>query len=89
MSMSYSNQDGYLRSYRHETSGITTLIRNCTTSKLQPYNPSSNGKQRSTFTLTVPAITMSANGYEGYSKFRVIITIPSSTVSGSSISMKS
>jgi len=54
---------------------------------LQPYNPSSSGKQRSTFTLTVPAITMSSNGYGGYPNFQVYIDIPISTVSGSSISM--
>jgi hypothetical protein len=87
LTIAYSNEAGYLRAYRHETSGISTLLRTCTTSKLQPYNPSSSGKQRSTFTLTVPAITMSSNGYGGYPSFRVYIAIPSSTVSGSSISM--
>jgi len=63
MTIAYSSQYGALRAYRHETTAITTLLRNCTTAKLQKYNPSSNGKQRSTFTLTIPAITMSASGY--------------------------
>ena len=37
----------------------------------------------------MPAVTMSATGYDGYYAFRVILSIPSSTVSGSSISMSS
>lgn len=87
MTVAYSSQDGSLRAYRHETTPINTLLRNCTTAKLQKYNPSSSGKQRSTFTLTVPAITMSASGYLGYSSFRIVIDIPSSTVSGATFTM--
>ena len=83
--MAYSNQIGNLYSYRQETNTIPTLERNCTTAKLQPYNPSSNGKQRATFTLTLPAITMSSSGHEGFSSFRVNIAIPSSVTGGSSI----
>lgn len=88
MTIAYSSQFGALRAYRHETTAITTLLRNCTTAMLQKYNPTSPGKQRSTFTLTIPAITMSASGYEGYSSFRIIINIPSSTVSGATFSMQ-
>ena len=62
------------------------MVRNCTTAKLQPYNPSSIGKQRATFTLTLPAITMSSSGNEGFQSFRVYIAIPSSVTSGSGIS---
>lgn len=49
------------------------MIRNCTTAKLQPYNPGNSGvnsgRQRSTFTLTIPAITMSSTGNDGYKDF--------------------
>jgi hypothetical protein len=85
----YSNQAGYLRAYRRETNGISTLIRNCTTAKLQTYNPSSSGKQRSTFTLTIPAITMGTNaGHAGYSFFRILFAIPGSTVGSSGLAMQ-
>ena len=89
LTIAYSNQVGYLRAYRHETNAISAPSHTCTTAKLQPYNPSSSGKQRATFTLTVPAITMSNDGYSGYSSFRVYIAIPSTTISGSGISMGS
>ncbi len=83
LTLAYSNQNGALRAYRHETTAINTLVRSCTTAKLQKYNPSSSGKQRSTFTLTLPAITMSASGYNGYSSFRVSFSIPTSTLASS------
>lgn len=82
-----SSEPGYFRGYRKETNSISSLIRNCTTAKLHPYNPTSLGKQRAIFTLTIPAITMSSNGYDGYSSFSVEITIPSSTITGASFSL--
>ena len=85
MTMAYSNQIGNLYSYRQETKSVPTLVRNCTTAKLHPYNPSSIGKQRATFTLTIPPITMSSSGYEGFQSFRVYVVVPSSVTSGSGI----
>ena len=82
LTIAFSDQYGYIRAYRHETNGISSLLRSCTTSKLQTYNPTSAGKQRSTFTLALPAIPMSATGYSGYSSFRVYFTIPSTTANG-------
>jgi len=87
MTLAYSGQNGALRAYRHETTTIATLLRNCTTAKLQKYNPTSSGQQRSTFTLTLPAITMSSSGYSGYSSFRVYFSIPPTTVGSSGLTM--
>lgn len=64
------------------------MTRTCTTAKLQPYNPSSSGKQRATFTLTMPAITLgSYAGHIGYSTFQISFAIPSTTVSGAGLTM--
>ena len=63
--------------YKHETGGISSFVRSCTTAKLIAYNPSSTGKQRATFTVSTPQIRMSSNGYDGYTEFKVIITLPS------------
>lgn len=90
LSIAYSNQNGLMRAYRIQTNAISTLIHTCTTAKLHTYNPgsgSSSGKQRATFTITTPAITMSATGYEGYSEFRLKFDIPSSTVGSSGLTM--
>lgn len=90
LTYSYSNAVGYLRAYRRETTGISTLVRSCTTAKLQTYNPTSSGKQRATFTLTTPAITLGAYaGHVGYPTFRITFSIPSSTVSSSGLTMLS
>lgn len=84
----YSSQVGYLRAYRREASGISTLVRSCTTAKLATYNPSSSGKQRATFTLTTPAITLGTyNGHIGYMSFRINFAIPASTVGSSGLVM--
>ncbi len=42
--------------------------------------PSTSGKQRSTFSIVTPQIRMDKNGYDGYPRFKVKITLPSSTV---------
>jgi hypothetical protein len=42
--------------------------------------PATSGKQRSTFSITTPQIRMDKNGYDGYPRFKVKITIPSTTV---------
>lgn len=42
--------------------------------------PSTTGKQRSTFSIVTPQIRMDKNGYDGYPKFKVKITLPVSTV---------
>lgn len=90
LTYSYSNNFGYLRAYRRETTTIATLVRSCTTAKLQTYNPTSSGKQRATFTLTTPAITLGAySGHVGYPTFQIYFAIPSSTVSSSGLTMLS
>lgn len=45
--------------------------------------PSTDGKQRSTFSITTPQIRMDKNGYDGYSRFKVSFLLPSSTVTAS------
>jgi hypothetical protein len=90
LTYSYSNQIGNLRAFRRETNGISSLVRSCTTAKLATYNPSSSGKQRATFTLTTPAITLGTYaGHVGYSSFRVYFAIPASTVGSSGLTMLS
>lgn len=89
ITISYSDQYGFLRAVRREGNSISTLVRTCTTAKLQTYNPTSSGKQRATFTLTTPSILMSASGYTGYYSFRVNFAIPPTTVSGASLTMSS
>lgn len=42
--------------------------------------PSTPGKQRSTFSIVTPQIRMDKNGYDGYPRFKVKFTLPSSTV---------
>lgn len=76
-----SNADGKLLAYRHDTQALNTFSRTCTTAKLHPYNPSSSGKQRATFTVSTPQIRMSSSGYDGYRSFQVILTLPGTTTS--------
>lgn len=76
-----SNADGKLLAYRHEEQVLNTFSRTCTTAKLHPYNPSSSGKQRATFTISTPQIRMSQSGYDGYNSFKVILTLPGTTTS--------
>lgn len=88
ITIAYSSQAGNLRAYAREVSAISSLVRSCTTAKLATYNPSSSGKQRATFTLTTPAITMGTYaGHVGYSSFQIYFNIPSSTVGGSGLTM--
>ena len=89
ITIAYSNEVGYLRGYRKESSPIATLVRSCTTAKLQTYNPSSSGKQRAPFTITLPAIAMSENGFDGYKTFQVEFAIPSTTAASSGLTMLS
>lgn len=65
------------------------MVRSCTTTKLNTYNPIVSGttaKQKSTFTLTFPALTLSpATKYDGHSNLRVHLDIPQGTVVVSSV----
>jgi len=42
--------------------------------------PSTDGKQRSTFSITTPQIRMDKNGFDGYPRFRISFLLPQSTV---------
>ena len=77
LTYAYSQPTGVLMAYKHDTGNPSTLVRTCTTAKLEAYNPSSTGKQRATFTISTPQIRMSASGYDGYDRFRIQITLPS------------
>lgn len=76
----FSAHTGELYDYKYETGEITAFQRSCTTSKSPEYMPSTSGKQRSTFSIVTPQIRMDKNGYDGYPRFKVKITLPSSTV---------
>lgn len=45
--------------------------------------PSTEGKQRSIFTITTPQIRMKSDGYDGYPRFRIQLSLPPTTILGS------
>ena len=53
------------------------------------FMPQTYGKQRSVFSIVTPQIQMKGDGYSGYPRFRVQITIPLSTVASSGFAMTS
>ena len=72
-----SQPDGQLIAYRHETNPISAFTRSCSTAKLHSYYPTTNTLQRATFTVSTPQIRMAlASTYDGYSTFRMLISIP-------------
>lgn len=85
-----SDPSGQLIHYLHEQTSMPTFVRTCSTSKLHPYNPSnpSDGKQRATFTFSIPQIRLSpASKLDGYSNFQVILTLPASTTNTEMLSV--
>lgn len=83
LTYAFSNRKGELYDYKYEVGDITTFQRSCSTFKSPEYMPATEGKQRSTFSITTPQIRMDKNGYDGYPRFKVKITLPSSTVTSS------
>ena len=81
LSYAISEPNGKILAYKHDTNSISSYIRSCTTAKLHPYNPSSSGKQRATFTVSTPQIRMSESSYDGYKLFKVVIALPGTATS--------
>ena len=50
--------------------------------------PMTSGKQRSIFSVITPQIRMKGDGYDGYPRFRVQLSLPTTTITaGTSFSM--
>lgn len=80
LTYAFSSREGHLLDYEFELGSITAFQRTCTTFKTPEYMPATSGKQRSMFEIVTPQIRMDKNGYDGYPRFKVRITLPSSTV---------